>query len=221
MAELADLQKKVEELTRQHAEAQATLQEVQDQQAVPQAANTSTEPKQRVVVLPRERGLKKFSGKKADNDQSVEDFADELKAVFKAHKMSPEEQADFIKSHLEGPAKEETKIYSMKDREDPDRLMQILLQAFGKKRSLPQLLKSFYERQKDGETLRAFSHGLRELLGRATKVDPKAVVDQDKTLRDQFAGNVRDAAEKGTKEVHKGTPRDCIPGCARRGITMV
>ena len=40
--------------------------------------------------------------------------------------------------------------------------------------------------------MRAFYHGLRELLGRATKVDPKAVVDQDKTLRDQFAGNVRD-----------------------------
>ena len=153
----------------------------------------------------------------------VEDFVDEIKAVFKAREMSPGEQADFIKSHLEGSAKEETNIYSTKDRKaDPDRLIKILLQAFGEKRSLPQLLNSFYERrQKGGETLRAFYHGLRELLGRATKVDPKAVVDQDKTLRDQFAGNVRDAAEKGTKEVHKGTPRDCIPGCARRGITMV
>ena len=192
MAELADLQKKVEELTRQYAEAQATLEEMQDQQAEPQAASASTT-KQRVVVLPRERRLKKFSGKKTDNEQTVEDFVDEIKAVFKAREMSPGEQADFIKSHLEGPAKEETKIYSAKDRDDPDRLMQILLHAFGEKRSLPQLLKLFYERkQKDGETLRAFSHGLRELLGRATKVDPKAVVDQDKTLRDQFAGNVRD-----------------------------
>ena len=98
-----------------------------------------------------------------------------------------------MKSHLEGPAKEGTNIYSAKDRDDPDRLMQILLHAFGEKRSLPQFLKLFYERkQKDGETLIAFSHGLRELLGRVTKVDLKAVVDQDKTLRDQFAGNVRD-----------------------------
>lgn len=190
MSDLAELQKKVEELTQKYAEAQASLDELRDQQA---ATPSVSGPKQKVVVLPRERRLGKFTGRKTDTDQTVEDFIDDVRAVFNAREMSPGEQADFIKSHLEGPAKEEIRIYPSKDREDPQRLMEILHTAFGEKRSLPQLLKSFYERkQKDGETLRAFSHSLRELLDRAMKVDSKAVVDQDKTLRDQFANNVRD-----------------------------
>ena len=69
---------------------------MQDQLAEPQAASASAT-KQRVFVLPRERRLKKFLGKKTDNEQTVEDFVDEIKAVFKAREMSPGEQADFIK----------------------------------------------------------------------------------------------------------------------------
>ena len=61
----------------------------------------------------------------------------------------------FITSHLEGPAKEEIRLYPSKDRNNPQRLLEILQEAFGEKRSLPQLLKAFYDRrQKEGESLR-------------------------------------------------------------------
>ena len=103
-----------------------------------------------------------------DGEQTVEDFVEDLKAAMSAREMSRGEKLDFITSHLEGAAR------------------------LFPKRSLPQLLKLFYERrQQDCESLRAYSHSLRELLDRALKVDKKAVVNPNLTLRDQFANSVR------------------------------
>lgn len=101
--------------------------------------------------------------------------------------MSKGEKLDFITSHLEGAAREEVRLFPKDDCENPECILDILLEAFGEKRSLPQLLKLFYERrQQEGESLRAYSHSLRELLNRAVKVDRVL------TLRDQFANSVRD-----------------------------
>ena len=86
---------------------------------------------------------------------------------------------------------ERKSTFPKEDRENPDGILNILLEAFGEKRSLPQLLKLFYEtRERDGESLRAYSHSLRELLNQALKVNKKAVVDPDLTLRGQFANSV-------------------------------
>ena len=96
-------------------------------------------------------------------------------------------------SHLEGPAKEEVRMYSKKEQSNPDFLLEVLAQAFREKRPSSQLLKMLYERkQKENETLRGYSYSLNELLNRVTKADPKAVPDPEKTLRGQFADNVRD-----------------------------
>ena len=68
--------------------------------------------------------------------------------------MTSVEKADFIMSHLEGPAKKEVRMYSKKERSNPDFLLEVITQAFGEKRSSSQLLKLFYERkQKENETL--------------------------------------------------------------------
>lgn len=84
-------------------------------------------------------------------------------------------------------------MYSKKDRSNADFFLHVLTQAFGEKRSSSQLLKLFYERkQMESEKLRAYSYSLNELIKNATKADPKAVPDPEKTLRDQFADNVRD-----------------------------
>ena len=73
------------------------------------------------------------------------------------------------------------RLYS-KDRKDPERVLEILLNGFGEKRSLPQLMKTFHERrQRDGESLWAYSHCLRELLSDVLKVNQKAVVDTDRS----------------------------------------
>ena len=97
-------------------------------------------------------------------------------------------------------------MYSKKDRSNPDFLQDVLTQAFGEKRSSSQLLKLF--EQKEREKLRAFSHSLNELLKNATKADPKAVSDLEKTLRDQFENNVRDPFLR--KEL-KRFIRECNP----------
>ena len=207
-AQLADLSKKLEDLTTKYAETSQALLELQQKQTQqstpapqPSPASGQTE-SQKIVVLPRERRLKKFSGQRTEGQQAAEDFVEELRAAMAAREMSKEEKVNFIKSHLEGPAKEEVRLFPKDDRENPDRLIDILLEAFGEKRSLPQLLKLFYERkQRESETLRAFSHSLRELLHRAIKVDKKAVVDPDQTLRDQFANSVRDGMLR--KELRK------------------
>lgn len=204
---MADLSKKLEELTTKYAETSQALLELQQKQAQQQPTQSSSTASeqtesQKIVVLPRERRLKKFSGQRTEGQQSVEDFVEEIRAAMAAREMAKGEKVDFIKSHLEGPAKEEVRLFSKEDRENPDRLLEILLDAFGERRSLPQLLKLFYERkQRDSETLRAFSHSLRELLHRALKVDKKAVVDPDQTLRDQFANSVRDGMLR--KELRK------------------
>ena len=153
------MQEKRIDLTKQYEAAHLALKELQKKQ---EGAAVASE-KPRVVVLPRERRLRKFTGKQTEAEQSVEDFTNEITAVFNARGMTHGEKADFITSHLEGSAKEEIRLYLSKDRSNPLHLLEILQEAFGKKKSLPQLLKAFYNRrQKEGESLREFSHGLRE-----------------------------------------------------------
>lgn len=205
MTEIETLSKQVEDLMKKYSEAQKTLEELQKSQPTPSASASNSNKdaeSQKIVVLPRERRLKKFGGRRTDGEQTVEDFVEDLKAAMSAREMSRGEKLDFVTSHLEGAAREEVRLFPKVDRENPDRILEILLEGFGEKRSLPQLLKLFYERrQRDGESLRAYSHSLRELLNRALKVDKKAVVDPDLTLRDQFANSVRDGVLR--KELRK------------------
>ena len=174
MTEIETLSKQVEDLMKKYSEAQKTLEELQKSQPTPpaSASNSKDAESQKIVVLPRERRLKKFGGRRTDGEQTIEDFFEDLKAAMSAREMSRGEKLDFVTSHLEGAAREEVQLFPKEDRENPDRILNILLEAFGEKRSLPQLLKLFYERrQRDGESLRAYSHSLRELLNRALKVE--------------------------------------------------
>lgn len=192
-----ELKKNLEELTKKYEEAMEQLKALKESAPVSSSssspATSSTVGQKQIVVFPRDKKIKNFTGRKTEGDQPVEDFIDELKTTFEARDMTSAERVDFIMSHLEGPAKEEVRMYSKKERSNPDFLLEVLMQAFGEKRSSSQLLKLFYERkQKENETLRAYSYSLNELLKSATKADPKAVPDPEKTLRDQFADNVRD-----------------------------
>ena len=191
-----ELKKNLEELTKKYEEAMEQLKALKESAPVSSSlspATSSTVGQKQIVVFPRDKKIKNFTGRKTEGDQPVEDFIDVLKTTFEARDMTSAERVDFIMSHLEGPAKEEVRMYSKKERSNPDVLLEVLTQAFGEKRSSSQLLKLFYERkQKENETLCAYSYSLNELLKSATKADPKAVPDPEKTLRDQFADNVRD-----------------------------
>ena len=69
----------------------------------------------------------------------------ELKISFETREMTLPKKVDFIMSHLDGPAKEEVRMYRQKERSNPDFLLDVLTRAFGEKRSSCQLLKMFYE----------------------------------------------------------------------------
>ena len=206
-----ELSARVEELTKMYNDAMNELKALKEsanpsQVSSSQPATASGANQKQIVVFPRDKEIKNFTGKKTEGDQPVEDFIEELKTTFEAREMTPAEKVDFIMSHLEGPAKEEVQMYSQKERSDPNFLLEVIRQAFGEKRSSSQLLKLFYERkQKENETLRGYSYSLNELLKRVTKADPKAVPDPEKTLRDQFADNVSGSlTSEGTEEVHQG-----------------
>ncbi|CAH3145891.1 unnamed protein product [Porites lobata] len=85
------------------------------------------------------------------------------------------------------------KLYPKSDLTNSDKIFDLLQESFGEKRSVPQLLKAFYDRrQREGETLRAFSHALRELQAKIEKKSVTKSSGQDAALRDHFAENVRD-----------------------------
>ncbi|CAH3189074.1 unnamed protein product [Porites evermanni] len=85
------------------------------------------------------------------------------------------------------------KLYPKSDLKNSDKTFDLLQESFGEKRSVPQLLKAFYDRrQREGETLRAFSQALRELQAKIEKKSVTKSSGQDAALRDHFAENVRD-----------------------------
>ncbi|KAK3727597.1 hypothetical protein QZH41_005921 [Actinostola sp. cb2023] len=198
------LQEKVELLLKEQEVAKKALEDLQN-------PSRSSGVKRQFVVVPRERKIKTFSGRPKDgsSEQTIEEFIEEVKTIIGARDMSKAEQLDFITSHLEGAAKEELKVYPEEDRRDPKKVFEILGDAFGEKRSKPQLLKAFYDRrQKDGESLREFSHALSELWTRVVKKDTKCSADSDTMLRDQFADNVRDALLR--KELKRSIKCDLV-----------
>ena len=145
------------------------------------------------MYVSRERKIQKFSGSRKADEDTVENFVDNVKSLISARKMTQIEQADFVLSLLEKSAKEEVKLRPTAERDTSDKICNILLEAFGERRTTPQLLKSFYERkQKDTETLREFSHALCEIYNRIYSRDTTIIPSRDQALRDQFADNVRD-----------------------------
>jgi len=144
-----------------------------------------------VVCVTREKKVTKFQGHKSHI--SVDDFLDEVDASLVHRQLSAKQQADYIISHLDGQAKDEIKLRPTDERDTGDKVRAILREAFGERRSLPQLLKMFYERrQQDGECLRNFSLALCQLYKQITLRNPPAETSRDQALRDQFADNVRD-----------------------------
>ena len=139
-----ELSQKVEELTKKYNDETNELKALKETAAntsqvsssQPPTASSGTNQKQ-IVVYPRDKKIKNFTSKKREGGQPVEDFVDELKTTFEAREMMSAEQVDFIMSHLEGPAKEEVRMYSQKERSDPNFLLELIMQAFERKGQAP------------------------------------------------------------------------------------
>ena len=155
-----------------------------------------------VVYYSRERKMKKFSGRRGTEEEKVEDFVENVRRYISVRKMNPLEGTDFISSLLESPAKDEVRLRPQSDRNSPEKLCDILIEAFGERRTTPQLLRNFYERrQKDGETLREFLHSLCEIYDRISTRNGLQQETRDLAIRDQLADSVKDSLLR--KELRK------------------
>ena len=186
--EVEELKQKLQKLEDEHNQAYQLLKTLQAKES-PGAPTPSQPREKQLVVIPNEQKLRKSSGRHGDNVLSIEDFIDNAKSAITLRGLPLSEQANFVLSYLEGPAKEEMKLYLT----NSDQIFDLLQESFGEKRSVPQLLKAFYDRrQREGETLREFSHALRGLQSKIEKKSVTKSSGQDAALRDHFAENARD-----------------------------
>jgi len=80
-----------------------------------------------------------------------DDFIEELGGIWEVRRLTRKQGADFILPNLGGPAKEEVKLRSELEWDSPEKIFAIMVEAFGERRSLPQLLHLFFERkQREG-----------------------------------------------------------------------
>ena len=185
---MEELKQKLQKLEDEHNQAYQLLKTLQAKES-PGAPTPSQPREKQLVVIPNEQKLSKSSGRHGDNVLSIEDFIDNAKSAITLRGLPLSEQANFVLSYLEGPAKEEMKLYLT----NSDQIFDLLQESFGEKRSVPQLLKAFYDRrQREGETLREFSHALRGLQSKIEKKSVTKSSGQDAALRDHFAENARD-----------------------------
>lgn len=147
----------------------------------------------RYVYVPRERKYPKFSGNPGSECPPLEEWVEEVRKCLQARPMSPNEQAYFVYDLLEGEAKLEVKLRPATDRADPERIFSILLETFGCAHSYIEAQQKFFQcRQREGESLREFSHSLMVLMESCQRKNSTAISNPDSVLRDQFAENVRD-----------------------------
>jgi len=112
-----------------------------------------------------------------------------------------ERQADYCQR--KGPlslwlfeAKVEIRFRSLAEREDPDKILTILKELYlFLYVSFVSLQKQFFDRkQKDGESLKEFSHSLRALMENVQRAYPDRLNGPDILVRDQIVENVHDVS---------------------------
>lgn len=148
---------------------------------------------ERYVYIPRERKCPRFSGKLAQDTLAVEDWVEEARRHLSSRRMPRAEQALTIFDLLDGEARTEVKFRPASDRDDPDKIFDILISIYGCSQSYISLQTQFFQRrQREGESLREYSHALMHMLEAVKRRDATCFANPDVVLRDQFIENVRD-----------------------------
>ena len=129
--------------------------------------------------------------------------------------LNDQQEADYIISYLEGQAKEELKLRMASKRYTGTKVRAILIEAFGERRSLTQLLKSFYDCKQSGdESIRSFSLALCELYQRIISRNPSASSTRDQAIRER-PPPVKRAQENGAN-----SSRLQVPQSKRGSLTL-
>ncbi|KAK0153989.1 hypothetical protein N1851_003923 [Merluccius polli] len=106
--------------------------------------------------------------------------------------MSNAEQV-FLYDHLEGAAKAEVDFHDASNRDTAEKIIKILIDNFSCSQSYVAAQLCFFQRhQKEGESLRDFSHEIKILMDAVIKKTPGGLLNSDRVLRDQFAEGVND-----------------------------
>lgn len=147
----------------------------------------------RYVYVPRERKCSKFTGKLSVDLLTVDQWVKEARRCLEARPMSDAEQVLFLYDHLNGGAKAEVEFHNASQRDTADKIIKILIDNFSCSKSYVAAQLSFFQRhQKEGESLRDFSHALKTLMDSVIKKTPGGLLNSDRVLRDQFAEGVND-----------------------------
>ncbi|CAB4035516.1 Hypothetical predicted protein, partial [Paramuricea clavata] len=111
---LQTLMAEIEKLKNENKHTKQALSAVTVSQgeASTSSKNAPSSPAQtpQVVYVFRERKIQKFSGSRKADEDTVENFVDNVKSLISARKMTQIEQTDFVLSLLESSAKEEVKL---------------------------------------------------------------------------------------------------------------
>ncbi|XP_056272346.1 uncharacterized protein LOC130195081 [Pseudoliparis swirei] len=197
---LEQLQAQFVELSERHDKAMEAID------ALNKGANRS------YVYVPRERQIQPFSGDAVKDGRSIDEFIEEVDRIIKARGQSPEDGVDFILSLLRGSALEEVRLCTEGETKGPSELFTLLREAYSEKRSVAQLLHTFFGRQqKEGEDFQEYSHALSQILRLALKQRPDAVSDAKIAVRDQFIEGVRDPSlRRELRKMVRGKPRSSL-----------
>ncbi len=195
LQELRDLLQQLRTDNQRLSETQTAPIRTESSNAVPEIPRSSSQSNgshDRFVYVPRERKCPVFRGTVGIG---IAEWVDEVRASMRARGLTLVDQAYFIYDHLEGEAKNEIKYRPRTEREDPDKILSILLEMYGCPQSYVALQEKFFSRkQLEGESLQEYSHALFRLMNEVLESAPDAMANSATLLRDQFVEHVIDPA---------------------------
>lgn len=115
--------------------------------STPQSLPSSAPVIERLVYVPRDRKCPMFRGK---TGLSIVDWVEEVQSCMRARHLFGADQALFIYDHLEGEAREEIKYRPKEEREDPDKILDILQELYGCSKSYVSLQEEFFFKKATG-----------------------------------------------------------------------
>lgn len=144
----------------------------------------------------KEKKIPMFKGKPAkDGDPEVYEWLDDVKHYLKSRKMTKAQKIEFIFDHLQGRAKSEIRLRPEKDRNDPHKLLQIILDVFGGQEAVTSLQEAFFKRtQQPNETVYDYSLSLMLLMEKIERRNPTSGMrlDRDEMLKGKLTEGVLD-----------------------------
>lgn len=145
------------------------------------------------VYAPRERKCPRFTGKLSVDLLTVDQWVEEVRRCLEIRPMSRAAQVMFVMDHLDGSAKSEVCFHSSTSRDTPDKIFDILVENYSCTQSYVAAQLQFFQRtQREGESLRDYSHALKSLMDTVICKTPGGIPNSDILLRDQFTEHVHD-----------------------------